>query len=223
MSRPPAFQFYAKDWLASSRRQMMSLPARAHYLDLLCWQSQDGGLPENLEQIRVLLGVCLEEWPSTWAELEPCFPVDKDGKRRNHRLTEVVKESSAYHEDKRRAGSIGGKKSQAKRKQTASKPQAEGQAELKPASAVEPESKTNPTHPPLSQERTPAPAAPSGNGGATHNPTPVGGWGASAGENPRTPEPDAVHRLVAAGLDSLEADELLEKQRQARERLGGNP
>src|ERR1017187_9733668 len=34
-NKPPAFQFYAKDWTASPTRQMMSLAAQGAYINLL--------------------------------------------------------------------------------------------------------------------------------------------------------------------------------------------
>ena len=46
MSKPPAFQFYVKDWRSSQTVRKMSAADRGHYIDLLCafWDSEEPGI-----------------------------------------------------------------------------------------------------------------------------------------------------------------------------------
>lgn len=49
MNRPPAFQFYVRDWLSSKKIVMMTLEEEGAYIHLLahCWDSPDCTLPDD--------------------------------------------------------------------------------------------------------------------------------------------------------------------------------
>lgn len=94
---PPAFPFYAFDWLSSSTRAM-SLAARGAYVDLLAFAWDQNGLPADTEALRRMTGASPDEWALVWPELVTKFPVAADGRRRNPKLEEVrggVKAASA--------------------------------------------------------------------------------------------------------------------------------
>lgn len=80
---PPAFQFYARDWIASSTRAM-SLAARGAYTDLLAFSWLQDGLPVDPDTLRRLVGATEEEWARIWPDIEHEWPV-VDGRRRNER------------------------------------------------------------------------------------------------------------------------------------------
>ena len=58
--RPPAFQFYAKDWLSSATRQQMTRSERGLYMDMMAyaWDSeQPGTIDMPLQTFSKLLGI----------------------------------------------------------------------------------------------------------------------------------------------------------------------
>jgi hypothetical protein len=63
--KPPAFQFWAKDWLASPSRRMMSPTAQCAYINLLCsaWDNDPvGTLPNLPDDLWKLADIPQEEW-----------------------------------------------------------------------------------------------------------------------------------------------------------------
>ena len=56
MSKAPAFMFYAGDYLASSRVQLMTLEEEGAYIRLLCHCWNAGSIPKEPEQIARLIG-----------------------------------------------------------------------------------------------------------------------------------------------------------------------
>lgn len=101
--KSPAFQFYAGDWLASTRG--MSSAARGAYIDLLACAWLEDGLPADPDLLRRRATISTREWRSVWEELAPKFPVAEDGKRRNGRQERVRTAQVMY----RRRASDGGK------------------------------------------------------------------------------------------------------------------
>lgn len=95
----PAFDFYPERWTHGTRH--MTKTERCDYLDLLCHQWTENGLPDDLDMIARLLGY---KKPS---QIPPLvlekFPVSEDGRRRNQRLeSERVKQIARI--DKKRYG-----------------------------------------------------------------------------------------------------------------------
>lgn len=54
-TRPPAFQFYARDWLAGKRCRMLRPAERGAYVDLMAVQWMDGTIPTDEEELTDLL------------------------------------------------------------------------------------------------------------------------------------------------------------------------
>jgi hypothetical protein len=75
-NKPPAFQFYAKDWRSSPNVQRMTRDQRGLYIDLLAlaWDSDEPGtiamtIPQICRELRVYsatLRRLLAEFPGTW-------------------------------------------------------------------------------------------------------------------------------------------------------------
>ena len=64
-NKPPAFQFYVKDWTASPTRRMMSLAAQGAYINLLAiaWDSDPiATVPNQPDKLWKLADAMPEEW-----------------------------------------------------------------------------------------------------------------------------------------------------------------
>jgi len=97
-NKPPAFQFYVKDWLSSSTVRSMSLAARGAYIDLLAfaWQSQPfATLPNDPAQLRRLVGADSVEWADIWPQIGECFEVE-DGRLVNRRLQDEARKREEF-------------------------------------------------------------------------------------------------------------------------------
>ena len=120
MNRPPAFQFYPKDWLSSKSVALMTLEQEGAYIHLLahCWESEDCGLPDDDKQLAILSRMG-ERWFSESAAVKECFvghPTRK-GRLINSRLYRYRKELRG----KQRERAASGRKGANSRWKTASK------------------------------------------------------------------------------------------------------
>ena len=80
MKKPPAFQFYAKDWRSSPKVRMMSRAERGDYIDILAamWDSDEPGtLPMPVEAAARCAGLdvrllrhFLIKWPTSFEEID---------------------------------------------------------------------------------------------------------------------------------------------------------
>lgn len=108
MNRPPAFQFYVKDWLTSRAILLMTPELEGAYIRLLayCWDSDNCSLPnDNIELAKLSrLG---EHWSSEPAAvLRNCFVPhpDKSGYLTNLRLLKEFKKCAIWREKARNGG-----------------------------------------------------------------------------------------------------------------------
>ena len=112
-NKPPAFQFYVKDWLSSSTVRSMSLAARGAYIDLLAfaWQSQPfATLPNDPAQLRRLVGADSVEWADIWPQISGCFEVE-DGRLLNRRLQDEARKREEFIKKQQANGARGGRPS----------------------------------------------------------------------------------------------------------------
>lgn len=102
MAKDPAFLFYSKDWLTGTK-EMMPIE-KGVYIDLLCYQHQNGSIPSDTKRIAVIASMSHEEFLKVWDILKDKFqPVEEpngiaNGARlANKRLTEItsVRKSTA--------------------------------------------------------------------------------------------------------------------------------
>ena len=102
--RPPAFQFYAKDWLSSPAVRSMSLAAVGAYINLLAtaWDSDPvASLPNDENRLWRLAGaVDRAEWDEISAEVMSNF--EPEGKRLVNRRLQEVFENMLRHSDAQR-------------------------------------------------------------------------------------------------------------------------
>jgi uncharacterized protein YdaU (DUF1376 family) len=82
MKDAPAFDLYPERWTHGTRH--MSKIERCDYMDLMCHQWTDDGLPADLDILARLVGY--KKGSQIPALVLEKFPVANDGKRRNNRL-----------------------------------------------------------------------------------------------------------------------------------------
>ena len=109
MSKAPAFQFYAADFLVGT--SSMTCAEVGIYIRLLCHQWDRGGLPNDPEALAKLAMIHADGLDSTAiAPLMAKFQQCEDGLLRNERLAETRAKRDAYFDQKRQAGAKGAKK-----------------------------------------------------------------------------------------------------------------
>ncbi len=128
----PAFRFYAKDWLASTRG--LSGAARGYHIDMLALSWLNGGCDTDPDTLRRSVGAERAEWRKVWPELAPRWQ-EVNGRLVNRRLETVREEATAYSDARREAGKRGGRP-KANGKQNESKPEANKEAKHNPSFAV---------------------------------------------------------------------------------------
>ena len=109
MKHPPAFQFYARDWLASGHVRRMTYKERGIYFELLLFSWCDGSIPDNDVEIARLLNMSVREWRKSAPRIRPRF-VERGGVLVNIRLETVRQEQDAHRLERSESGKAGAKK-----------------------------------------------------------------------------------------------------------------
>ena len=101
-NKPPAFQFYASDFLTDYKVVVMSMEARGVYITLLAHSWLERGLPDSEAQ---LSRICAqpENWQELWKEVRPCFE-EKDGRLYSKRMEREREQLKSYIESRKVAG-----------------------------------------------------------------------------------------------------------------------
>ena len=102
MNKPPAFQFYPKDFLMDDKVAVMNLEQKGAYVVLLsyCWNNK--GLSREQDDLKELCGNP-ENWPQIWEKVGKCF-YEKNGKLFNKRLLKEFNKQKEW----RKKSSLGG-------------------------------------------------------------------------------------------------------------------
>ena len=95
----PMMPWYEGDFMRSTRG--WTVTAKGVYREILCAQWDAGTLPEDPEELRMMIGATAAEWSAGWRRCESKFPIVEGGGRRNHRLEEHRERS--LHITKRRS------------------------------------------------------------------------------------------------------------------------
>lgn len=106
MAQPPAFQFYAQDYLVGTTT--MTLSERGAYMDCLAYQWVSDGIPDDLAALARVMRCTPSEARKVWPAVRRKFEQGPDGLWRNARLERERADQSAYRESKRTAGRAGG-------------------------------------------------------------------------------------------------------------------
>lgn len=106
VTKAPAFQFYAADFLADFNVQMMTLEQVGAYIKLLCHAWTEGGLPNDQKRLARLVGCTPNRFKKIWEGVSPCWQ-ERDGKLIQKRMEEVrdgLNEHRAKQAQRGRAG-----------------------------------------------------------------------------------------------------------------------
>lgn len=116
MNRPPAFQFYPKDWL-DFRVQRMSLAAQGAYLKILCFMWKDSqdqcSIINDDRAIATAIGVPCEVWKDLREEIQfPGDPILQDDGRflRSGRLKQEAEKQQNHAKQQAEKGKRGAQK-----------------------------------------------------------------------------------------------------------------
>ena len=107
-NKPPAFQFYVKDWLSSESVVVMTAEQRGWYIQLLChaWNSEPiATLPADDRKLKALAGAG-DGWATDKQAVLDCFEVEGD-RLVNRRLEAQHQELQEFHNSKSEAGRKG--------------------------------------------------------------------------------------------------------------------
>jgi uncharacterized protein YdaU (DUF1376 family) len=96
ISKAPAFQFYAGDFLSDLNVQMMTMAQRGIYITLLAMEWIEGSLPSNIQSLQIL---CRQHpnFEEDWSAIKHCF-YEKDGRLYNRRLESERNNMISYRE-----------------------------------------------------------------------------------------------------------------------------
>lgn len=107
-SKPPSFQFYARDWAHSVSG--LTLEERGAYITFLAWSWEHGQLPNDMKRLSVILGVHIGHARRVCVEVLKKWHIDADtGQWFNRRLEKVRAQQSAFIEKQIANGRLGGR------------------------------------------------------------------------------------------------------------------
>lgn len=105
----PAFQFYTKEFLSSSKVIAMSMTERGVYITLLALQWEDGSLPSEMPALANMVGLNVKQLERMWPHnLGRCF-VTRNGRFLNLRLEKERTKQEDNRAQRSKNGSKGGR------------------------------------------------------------------------------------------------------------------
>ena len=113
MSAPPAFQFFARDFLADANVLAMTLEERGLYITLLALSWMEGSIPPETSEIARLIHYPERQAKKVWDRVSRCFVAREDGRLVNPRLEIERQKQDDYRRRQAERGSIGGSVRQA--------------------------------------------------------------------------------------------------------------
>lgn len=96
MNKPPAFQFYAADFLVDAAVKLMSLEERGAYVTLLAHAWIEGPLPGALPKLARLCEVSVGDMERIWPAIAPCWTTNAEGFLVNPRLEKERRKQAQY-------------------------------------------------------------------------------------------------------------------------------
>ena len=107
-NKPPAFQFYAGDFLSDLRVSLMNMEERGVYITLLAYAWLEDGLPNKPE---ILKGLCgnPKNWNKIWGNVKECFTEGDKETINNRRLVKERDKLISYKKLMSSAGKKGAK------------------------------------------------------------------------------------------------------------------
>lgn len=108
--KPPAFQFYAGDFISDGLVQAMTLEERGAHISLLCHAWMDEGIPQSPERLARLLGIDRKRFEKLWEIVGEAWTSGNgycEGKLVNARMERERMKQEAYRRDRSEAGRRG--------------------------------------------------------------------------------------------------------------------
>lgn len=90
---PPAFQFYANDFLSDAPVMAMTLEERGAYITLLCVAWTEQGIPSDHHKLARVLRISPRRFSRLWEAIEPCWESDGNGRYFSPRMEAVRSEA----------------------------------------------------------------------------------------------------------------------------------
>ena len=107
MSKAPAFQFYASDFLSDLKVATMSMSERGVYITLLSYAWLENGLPQDIKKLARLCGNP-KQFDKIWDVVGECFYIDEDDNRlKNTKMEEIRENLQSYKKKMSDAGKKG--------------------------------------------------------------------------------------------------------------------
>ena len=85
--RDPAFLFYSKDWISGTSEMLPE--EKGIYIDLLCYQHQNGNLPTDTKRLAKIVGISHDEFIKLWEVVSLKF-VNENERLINLKLQSVM-------------------------------------------------------------------------------------------------------------------------------------
>lgn len=106
MSKPPAFQFYPGDWLASTKISLMTPAEEGAYIRLLChaWSDPHCSLPDDDNILASLSRLGPEGFEGASTKIRACFK--KKGNRLYHERLKIEREKQREWRKKSKLGGL---------------------------------------------------------------------------------------------------------------------
>lgn len=104
---PPAFQFYATDFLSDAPVMAMTLEERGAYITLLCIAWTEQGIPDDHKKLAKVLRVSARKFAEIWESMEVCWEADGNGRLTSPRMEGVREEMRERSKTASAAGSAG--------------------------------------------------------------------------------------------------------------------
>ena len=102
--KDPAFLMYSRNWIQGTASFTPS--EKGVYIDLLCHQHQDNGLPISKMRLARLVGLSESEFETIWTTLSEKF-YEKEGKLWNKKLESVITGRKDFSEMRSIVGTFG--------------------------------------------------------------------------------------------------------------------
>ena len=107
--KPPAFQWYPKDYMSDANVLRMTFEERGIYNWLMCSAWLEGGIPDSVPELARLCGLSKRKMERVWPRIGPCFePSSTHAGWLVHSRLESERQKQIENRDKRsRAGKAG--------------------------------------------------------------------------------------------------------------------
>jgi uncharacterized protein YdaU (DUF1376 family) len=107
---PPAFPFYATDFLSDAPVMAMTLEERGAYITLLAIAWPEQGIPSDHKKLAKVLRVSARKFAEIWESMEVCWEPTGDGRLVSPRQERVREEMRKRSSDASENGKKGAKK-----------------------------------------------------------------------------------------------------------------